>query len=58
MTDEVIPMALTCARCGKRIHNDDSTIRHPSDFLQACRTRGWFCDEGKQPLCPTDSGKG
>jgi hypothetical protein len=40
MTD-VIAMSQSCSKCGSSVHNDDATIRHPLDFLQALRERGW-----------------
>jgi hypothetical protein len=38
----VIPMSMSCTKCGDVVHNDDATLRHPVDFIQALRDRGWY----------------
>jgi hypothetical protein len=38
----IIPMSQTCSRCGKTVTNDVPEIRHPLDFVDALRKRGWF----------------
>lgn len=38
----VIPMSMTCPSCGQTVTNDMADIKHPLDFLEALRQRGWF----------------
>jgi len=39
--DDIIPMSQTCSNCGSTVVNDDPEIRHPLQFLDALRARGW-----------------
>ena len=45
---DVIAMAQTCPGCGSTVVNDDPTITHPLQFLDALRARGWYIP-GTQP---------
>jgi hypothetical protein len=52
---DVIAMSQSCSKCGTTVTNDDPTIRHPLDFLQALRDRGWQIASQpalKPALCP------
>ena len=51
MTD-VIAMSQTCSNCGATVVNDDPAIKHPVEFLDALRARGWFIPESPTGLKP------
>ena len=57
---DVIAMAVTCYICGTTLHNDDPTIRHPLDFTDAARARGWTFvgPVAGKPRCPTCTNRG
>ncbi len=53
----VIAMSQSCSRCGATVTNDDAEIRHPLEFLQALRDRGWSIPDASgvhhiNPKCP------
>ena len=56
MTD-VIAMSQSCSRCGTTVTNDETAIRHPLEFLDALRARGWSIPAANgvhhiNPRCP------
>jgi hypothetical protein len=43
MADDFIPMSQTCANCGVTVTNDaELNARHPLEFIEALRARGWY----------------
>lgn len=54
MTDAPIEMALTCADCGASVYNDVADVKHPLEFCNACRMRGWQVplNPPGPPVCP------
>jgi hypothetical protein len=47
-----IAMSITCPGCGQTVTNDATlNARHPLDFLQALRDRGWYIPS-TQPTSP------
>ena len=59
---DVTPMSQSCSHCVATVTNDDPTIAHPLDFLQALRDRGWLVVQAggtfqlaKCPKCASSS---
>jgi hypothetical protein len=42
-------MAQTCSNCAATVVNDDPAIKHPLEFLQALKERGWFIPSVQPP---------